>query len=256
MRCPLAILGITFGVMTVSGCATTSYLPRLHPEAFQAMTTSPSVHVVSPRLHVSANFGPFGTTRESLTPHVKEAHHALLQAFMDEFRVKGYQVSGALVDDEEVPRDPDEERLREVVNECYEEFGLMGAALLRNLAEEDKKPLDYRLGRRAEELAQQLPERPRYLFFAATSGYTTGLLPISESPTPGRVLVALLGSGWAPDPVEYLHHTVALIDTATGDVVWFNNWFEGSASILYPGSRTGTVQHCLKELPPPGGGAT
>lgn len=237
------------------GCATPNYLPRVRTDAFANTAPPPSVYVASPALNVGMSYGVW-TSRETLVPYIDKAHEALLGEYCEELNARGYRASGNLIDFDELPKDDAEELLRQVIAECFDEFRLVNNVLLQNLSKEHAQPLDYSLGRKVAELAGMLQPPPDWILFVDGSAYVHGILPYSEGPkTTGRVLALAIGVGLAPPEYDYIIQRAALVESKTGQVLWFNNRFYYATSLVFPNSRRQSVRNFFSGLPPAGAGA-
>ncbi len=241
----LPTLTCSAAALVLSGCATG--LPRVRQEAFKERSSPPVVYLVAPQIETSSGFA--FNSREFLRPLIQKASRNMTEEVKLELSNKGYRVGGGeLIDTETLPRDAKEERFRDVVYESYGELGLMSSVLLQNLSKEKNDPLDYRLGRRAAELAQTLNPQPDWLFFHESWAALIGIVPASEKTTMG----VLLGAGLSPPGYDCIVQRAAMVDAKTGEVLWFHTTFEMAQSLLFPASRAGTVKRLLAGLPRPG----
>lgn len=236
-------------LLTMSGCATT-YFPLENETFFKDKTMqSYSVFVLPFQVKISTIYSPYNTA-EKVDKASLAAQMYFYNALKEALQEKGYSVVGYIskksIDDEKV----DKEIVR-IIYELIEEYNSAFYSFHRNLNDEKGKNFDYSLGVRVGELRDKLEEKPDIFILLVPSGYVQNFATLENGAIKTFSAIFSLGlSLLAPTPDDITCADIALIDTQSGNIIWYDTECAYARSVAIEAHVKDSIKKIIKDFPP------
>lgn len=231
-----------------SGCATT-YFPLKNESFFKDDTKqSYSLFVLPFRVKISTFYSPYNTA-EKVDKASLAAQIYFYNALKETFSEKGYNVIGYIsqkdIDDEKV----DKEIVR-IIYELIEEYNSAFYSFHHNLKDEKGKNFDYSLGARVKELSDKFKEKPDIFVLLVPSGYVQSFAMLESNTLKTITAIFTLGlSLAAPAPDDITCVDIALIDTESGNIIWYDTECAYTRSVAIEAHIKDSIKKIIKDFP-------
>lgn len=231
----------------ISGCATTYY--PLRNESYFKKQENRTLSVVllpfEPQVFTYINQI---NTMEKLKQKTKDADEYLYRAFKEEVELKNYKLVQYISLEETESEDFDQNILM-LLSELNKEYNLSEISLRKNLNDDKGKLSDYSIGIRTEELGKLLNSHPDLFLIIEAGGYIAELDALNALNATASAIASLGLSLLMPTPEDIIFLNIALIDSKSGDIVWYDSTFyTGHSFLLYPHVKD-SVKQVLSKLP-------
>lgn len=235
-------------LLVAAGCATT-YFPLKNETFFEDKTTHYySMFVLPFQVRISTFYSPYNTA-EKVDKASLAAQTYFYNALKEAFAEKGYNVTGYIsqknIDDEKVDKE-----IARIIYELVEEYNSAFYSFHHNLQDEKGKNFDYSLGLRVKELKDKFKENPDIFVLLVPSGFIQSFAMLENGAMKTLSAIFSLGlSLLAPAPDDVTCADIALIETKSGNIIWYDTECAYAHSVAIEAHVKDSIKKIIKDFP-------